>query len=832
MTSKGRVVAIGAAILALSLALGVGALIGVHGVHAASFAVTNCAAETGAGTIGQAVSDASADAGASESITFGCGAGSHTIPITTPLVIAMPGKTLTINGGGALTLDGGGASQLMQITSSAGTTLENLSFAHGRAPSATAHGGALVVTGSDLTLTNDTFANDVATATTTTLAKGGALYMDGGALTDGGTLTVQNCAFDHDSVIGSSTPEASGGAIFYTGRNAGIGGLFQVEGTVAISDSAFTNDSVSGSQQGAGGAIDIMDASGGSITNSTFDHNFVTSPTGAAFGGAVKIEGSAYLIGGGASLNTVSGDILTYNSALGASASGGAVDVNGKIATLSGSTFDHNAVSGSVSDGRGGALYVGLASDPLRGFAINGEIGTLTTTTFTNNTTSGIFSAVGGAIEMVGFIGAISRSAFVGNSAHNLSSHGVATGGAFERDIDGGDPHALITTPLIIANSTFAANSVTGDAPAFGGALYDAGSILSTLTLVNATLGGDAVNTTSSGSDGGEVFVPAAPNFLSGHILTVSNSILANGMVNGAANNCGVGPGAGSTPGGVVSDVGYNIDSGASCGFASANHSLSAIDPKLGAPTSFAGSTLTYPLQPESPAIDAGNDTVCAAAPVSNIDQRGQTRPQGAHCDSGAFEFVPIATTTTLAANPSIQTQGNPVQLCATVVGASTSVAPMGSVTFKDGGAPLGTATLIAGHICISVSTLAVGYHSITAHYGGDPSFLASISAPQTVTIGVIGKDGTNATPGNGVNPTGPNGDPTAGPVNGSGTGSIGRTGNGATSGNPNAHPVSTPSSGGLPEWLFILLLVVLLAIIGGAGATAYTLVRRRRAAQ
>jgi hypothetical protein len=39
-----------------------------------------------------------------------------------------------------------------------------------------------------------------------------------------------------------------------------------------------------------------------------------------------------------------------------------------------------------------------------------------------------------------------------------------------------------------------------------------------------------------------------------------------------------------------------------------------------------------------SPAIDAGDDATCAAAPVNNFDQRGISRPQGAACDIGAFE--------------------------------------------------------------------------------------------------------------------------------------------------------------------------------------------------
>ena len=39
-----------------------------------------------------------------------------------------------------------------------------------------------------------------------------------------------------------------------------------------------------------------------------------------------------------------------------------------------------------------------------------------------------------------------------------------------------------------------------------------------------------------------------------------------------------------------------------------------------------------------SAAIDAGNDGVCAAAPVKGVDQRGVLRPTGPHCDIGADE--------------------------------------------------------------------------------------------------------------------------------------------------------------------------------------------------
>src|SRR5205814_2005 len=55
------------------------------------------------------------------------------------------------------------------------------------------------------------------------------------------------------------------------------------------------------------------------------------------------------------------------------------------------------------------------------------------------------------------------------------------------------------------------------------------------------------------------------------------------------------------------------------------------------------GPTLTHALLLGSAAIDAGDDAVCAADPVSGVDQRGVIRPQGAHCDIGAYERPTLA---------------------------------------------------------------------------------------------------------------------------------------------------------------------------------------------
>ena len=65
-------------------------------------------------------------------------------------------------------------------------------------------------------------------------------------------------------------------------------------------------------------------------------------------------------------------------------------------------------------------------------------------------------------------------------------------------------------------------------------------------------------------------------------------------------------------------------------------------DPLLSVLADHGGYTQTLALGAGSPAIDTGNDATCAPA-----DQRGVTRPQGLHCDLGAYESEPILITPT-----------------------------------------------------------------------------------------------------------------------------------------------------------------------------------------
>ena len=223
---------------------------------------------------------------------------------------------------------------------------------------------------------------------------------------------------------------------------------------------------------------------------------------------------------------------------------------------------------------------------------------------------------------------------------------------------DGGGVFNNGTGQLIVSDSTFSRNAANGG----GGAVYNNG----TMSVINSTFSGN-----TAGSGGGK-FNPQGT-------LTVSNSTISG---NGATStlfgggNIGAFGGtttlkntivanssAGSNCEGSVTDGGYNLDSGTSCGFSTNNHSLSSTDPLLD-PDGLqdnGGPTNTIALQRTSPAIDKGN-----AFGLTTTDQRGELRPQdladdqfpdasgGDGSDIGAFELQPE-----LSINDVSVTEGN-----------------------------------------------------------------------------------------------------------------------------------------------------------------------------
>jgi hypothetical protein len=111
------------------------------------------------------------------------------------------------------------------------------------------------------------------------------------------------------------------------------------------------------------------------------------------------------------------------------------------------------------------------------------------------------------------------------------------------------------------------------------------------------------------------------------------------------------------------------------------------------------------------------------------------------------------ATTTALASSSASPVYGQPVTFTATVTGQGGAT-PTGTVTFSDGATVLGTGSVGAGGTAtFTTAALAPGAHSVTAHYAGDASDLASTSPAVGLTVAA---DRTTVAVATSANPVGP----------------------------------------------------------------------------
>jgi S-layer homology domain. len=281
-----------------------------------------------------------------------------------------------------------------------------------------------------------------------------------------------------------------------------------------------------------------------------------------------------------------------------ATGNGGAISNNGGTLTVTNSTIsDSNATAdgGAIYNSFPGVVTINGSDFNNNGAARGGGImcdglGTLTVmnSTYSSNHAPSGFGD-GGAIYTT-CNATIANSTFSTNTSAN-------SGGAITADND--------TNPVVITNSTFYGNS----APAGGG--------VANLGRLNITNGTFSNNNSSNGG--------AVRNGLGG-VLSLRNSILANSTsgVDCIKSN--------TTP--AVENINNLIET-TGAGAESCGTSLLSSDPMLDSLTNNGGSTQTMALRASSPAINAGDDASCPST-----DQRGVTRPQGSHCDIGAYEIT------------------------------------------------------------------------------------------------------------------------------------------------------------------------------------------------
>ncbi|HVB65690.1 MAG TPA: choice-of-anchor Q domain-containing protein [Nitrolancea sp.] len=376
--------------------------------------------------------------------------------------------------------------------------------------------------------------------------------------------------------------------------------------------------------------------------------------------------------------------------------------------TIRGGTSPSNGGGGIAN--QGGMLTL-TNSQVVDNFAVGGFGGGIVstgTTEIQNSTISSNTASFGGGLANLGGSMTIDSSTIYDNG----SDFGPA--GIYNVPTN-------VAATLNLVNSTVVGNTGTGGIGILN---------LSTFTAYNSTI---ALNSTQGiNNQGGTQDLP-------------STSTLVNTIV---ANNVGVDCDASLTHFGGVVDNGYNLDSDGTCGLSAGNHSLPSTNPQFSnVGLSFQGGlTQVLPLSTASPALDAGNDAVCTTAPVNSLDQRGVVRPQGAHCDIGAYEVIAPTITPASATAQDVDTTVALSATATTACGATGTYCPVidaGTVTFTvtDNqqnvvGVPVsGTVSVGSAMALFSLPTLAPGSYTITASYHDAAGVYGDSVGTSTLTI-------------------------------------------------------------------------------------------------
>lgn len=263
---------------------------------------------------------------------------------------------------------------------------------------------------------------------------------------------------------------------------------------------------------------------------------------------------------------------------------------------------------------------------------------TIADLTITNGNSGPDFGTEGGGIRNFGTL--TLRNCTISN---NVSING---GGIFN------------VGTLTVDRCTLSGNTSTFDE---GGGVRNPGG---TATIVNSTVSGNTV----LGGIGGIGFGAGISNEGDGSLSLINSTITRNtASGSGAAGGLGSNSGSVAIINTIIADNNSPVECNVSGTTVSSSHSLASdntcplagtgdlpnTSPGLDPLANNGGPTDTHALQASSAAVDAGDDATCVAAPVNGIDQRGTGRPQGSHCDIGAFELQnqpPVCT----GANPSV----------------------------------------------------------------------------------------------------------------------------------------------------------------------------------
>ena len=449
------------------------------------------------------------------------------------------------------------------------------------------------VTFESLTLKDGRTVRPAGTVGSPPAASGGAIRKN-----SNGTVTLNDTHVVGNSSTGSESP---GGAVYAPAA------------TIIVNNSIFRANQADGG--GARGAAVYIGSGSLQITNSVFMDNQTTGVNGD--GGAIYAESGNVQI---------SGSRFSGNSTMGELAAGGAVHMASGNLTVDNSEFSSNFTMDSTSPGGAIALGSGAASfDKVQ---------------ISQNWTEAANSPGAGVYLKSGRLN-VRRSSFYRNDAFESGAAGALTA-------DGGT--------VIVSQSTFCFN-VTWQQQSQGAgiSIINNGSLLLSQSTVGRNFNADLVTNQTPVAGG---------IYLSGSTARVQNSIVAGNLSHGSPSD--IGSLNQSTLIANSSLLGTNVGSGlaqspelfpdSSGNLIGGSTEQTLLDPVLGLPGYYGGTTISMPPVFTSPAIDKGSNAllidVTDNAGDMSTDQRGITllaRVVSNKVDMGATEYFPLADTQTVS---------------------------------------------------------------------------------------------------------------------------------------------------------------------------------------
>ena len=482
-------------------------------------------------------------------------------------------------------------------------------------------------------------------------------------------VTISDLSIEEGDVVGQSGLDAYGGGIFnaetltldnvrFINNFAEYGGALATysDAITIIQNSEFTHNIATSSTENIYNNAPLGTLT---ITNSTVSGSGNTNPigTGITTTGPTEIRDSvvqnhsgdgiyAYSVMNSGIDFVLERSIVRNNAGHGVWLSGtNAAPSN--LATITGSTIENNYRSGIIAAGNNVQLIVneyidtnGVVTRSLvegngnSGIVHNGTGALEIRQSDILNNVADVFC--GGGVSVVsGATATIRATSIEGNNAY--SGGGVCLANSSSADVrrsaivknvatgSGGGIDVLGSSTLSLVNSTVAENSADRD----GGGINLSSGIAD---LTNVTIARNYADFDGNGNGAGGGYYVSSPTTM----MMVNTLVSANKLGSGSKSDC-----SGAVVSGGTNLVRVGNVAGCS-GFIASDMigtNLNPFDANVAALKNNGGPTATIALKPISPAIDAGNTSVCAASPVNEKDQRGYSRAGvGAACDIGAYE--------------------------------------------------------------------------------------------------------------------------------------------------------------------------------------------------